>query len=225
MWQQLEGSERRLVCQGKCVEAWLPREYPWWKQMECGHRVAARIGAAAATAFVPPIPQVPGRACTLCWGLGHLWLDCGEAHVPNDGPIRLCPSGKGLIPQKEIRMALFRERECGLKGQQAGNIYGAGIAQAPERLLSFSLWYTSLEHLRAKGTLLSGTGLRTSACAELTTMLRDGLVQQASGHKDAEQETEALLPPSVQGLGCRPLKPQSCLPEVFGDHPRLGICG
>lgn len=78
------------------------------------------------------------------------------------------------------------ERGCGLKDQQAGNVCGAGTIQAPGRLLSFSLWYTSLEHLRARGTLLSGTVLRTSACAELTTMLRGGLVQQSSGHKDAD---------------------------------------
>lgn len=93
-----------------------------------------------------------------------------------------------FLSKKSERRCLERgeERGCGLKGQQAGNVCGAGIAQAPGRLLRFSLWYTSLEHLRVKGTLLSGTGLRTSACVELTTMLRGGLVQQASGHKDAD---------------------------------------
>lgn len=51
-----------------------------------------------------------------------------------------------------------KERGCGLKGQQAGNARGAEIAQAPGKLLSFSLWYTSLKHLRARGAKLGGTG-------------------------------------------------------------------
>lgn len=81
--------------------------------MEFSHRAAARIGEAATTALVLLIGQVPGRPCILCWGLRSLWLGLGRLYVMNDGPIRLYPSDKELIPQKEIRIALLEEKGGG----------------------------------------------------------------------------------------------------------------
>lgn len=168
-WQQLEGSENRLVCQGKCVEAWLPREYPWWKQMECGHRDAARIGAAATTAFFCLYLRFLGKHAYSAGGSGICDCTAGRHMSQMMIPLDCVQVAQGSFLRRKSGWCCLERGEkkgCGLKGQQARNVCGAGIAQAPGRLLSFSLWYTSLEHLKARGTLLNCTGLRTSACSD-----------------------------------------------------------
>lgn len=142
---------------------------PWVEADGMWPRDAARIGAAATTAFFCLYLRFLGEHAHSAGGSGICGWTAGRHMSRMMVPLDCVQVTQGsFLRRKSGRCCLERgeERGCGLKGQQAGNICGAGIAQAPGRLLSFSLWYTSLEHLKARGTLLSGTGLRTSACSD-----------------------------------------------------------